>query len=224
MERMPDYKDIALLRKKLLSWYRKHKRNYPWRETGDPFKILIAEIMLRRTKADQVRPIYEQLMAEFPDIGSLAKADIRSLKRIMYPIGLTQRANTISLVVSVIKDKYGSLVPKTRRELITLPGIGDYSAGAVLSLAYNKNEVMVDSNVVRLFTRYFGIKPSKRGYQDANIIKIARLLASSKAPSKANLALLDFAALICTPRNPRCTQCPLNKTCSMINCNVEKEP
>jgi A/G-specific adenine glycosylase len=210
---LPSAQDIRLFRSKIVRWFDKNKRNYPWRETRDPFRVLIAEMMLRRTKADQVKAVYDRLFAEYPDVETMAKAGKKELEKILYPLGLKWRTPAFGLVAREVKEKYQCKIPEAREELTTLPGVGEYVAGAVLSIAYGKKEWIVDSNIVRLFRRYFGIKTSKEGRRDKHVVEIAKAYVSGKDPRKANLALLDFAALICLPRDPRCSQCPMSATC-----------
>jgi DNA (cytosine-5)-methyltransferase 1 len=208
-----DKKQIRILRDKLLKWFKSNQRTYPWRETTDPLKVLIAEMMLRRTKADQVRAVYERLLTEYPDITAMVDADGRRLRNILFSLGLKWRIPAFVQVVRETSEKYGGKVPETREELKKLPGVGDYVAGAVLSIAYGKKEWIVDSNIVRLFRRYFGIKTSKEGRRDRHVIEIARMYASCKTPREANLAILDFSALVCKPFRPLCHTCPLREKC-----------
>lgn len=213
---IPSRGEIGLFRAKLLRWFGKNGRSYPWRDTCDPFRILIAEMMLRRTKADQVKPVYEQLFLEYPDIESLANAEDEKIKKILYPLGLRWRIPAFGLVAREIKEKYSCKIPETRDELIKLPGVGEYVAGAVLSVGYGKKEWMIDSNIVRVFRRYFGVRTSTEGRRDKHVIEMAKRYITCKDPRRANLAILDFAALICTPRNPVCKKCPLKTRCKYI--------
>jgi A/G-specific adenine glycosylase len=208
-----DRKGIALFRKRILSWFNKNKRRYPWRETRDPFKVLIAEMMLRRTKADQVKQVYEHLFSEYPDVEALANADEKKLEQILHPLGLKWRTPAFTLAAREVMKKYHGRVPEDREELTALPGVGDYVAGAVLSITYNKKEWIVDSNIVRLFRRYFGVKTTKEGRRDKHVIEMARIYASGRSPREANLAILDFSALICAPVKPGCETCPLKASC-----------
>ncbi len=213
---IPPVESIRFFRNKIIHWFNRNKRIYPWRETRDPFKVLIAEIMLRRTKADQVKPVYEQLFREYPDIPKLAEAKKEKIEKVLYPLGLKWRTSAFGLVAREVREKYHCKVPETREELTKLTGVGEYVAGAVLSVGYGKKEWIVDSNIVRLFRRYFGIKTTKEGRRDKHVIEMAKMYASCKDPRKANLAILDFTALVCTPRNPDCTMCPLSKGCVYI--------
>lgn len=213
---IPPAENISLFRKKIIRWFNKNGRSYPWRETRDPFRVLIAEMMLRRTKADQVKAVYERLFAQYPDVQSLAGGRNKSIGKILYPLGLKWRMPAFTLVAREIKRKHESTVPETREELKSLPGVGEYVAGAVLSLAYAKKEWIVDSNIVRLFRRYFGIKTSKEGRRDRHVIEVAKIYASGRNPRKANLAILDFTAVVCTPRKPDCEKCPLRTNCHYV--------
>lgn len=214
---LPDKRRIKFFRNKIIKWFKKKGRKYPWRETSDPFHILIAEMMLRRTKADQVKPVYNKLFTEYLDIEAMANAEDKKLEQILHPLGLKWRTPAFALVAREIKEKYQCEIPKTREKLTTLPGVGEYVAGAVLSIAYNKKEWIVDSNIVRLFKRFFGIKTSKEGRRDKHVIEIAKVYSSGKNPRDANLAILDFSALICVPRIPKCKSCPLSNSCYHFN-------
>lgn len=211
---MPRKESIIVFRNRITNWFRMNKRKYPWRETTDPFRILIAEVMLRRTKADQVKPVYERLFTEYPDVDALAEAEDGQLEEILYPLGLKWRTPAFGLIARDIKQKYQCKVPDERQELNNLPGVGEYVAGAVLCLAYGKKEWIVDSNIVRVFRRYFGIKTSKEGRRDKHVVEMAKQYASCRNPRNANLGLLDFAALVCTPRHPQCETCPLQTGCT----------
>lgn len=155
---IPSEKEIYKFRNYILKWFKKNKRDYPWRETDDPFRLLIAEIMLRRTNADQVKNVYIELFNKYPDSYSISKADTKDIEEILYPLGLRWRVPSIISVAQQIQEKFNGKVPHIRNELIKLPGVGDYVAGAVLSMAFNEKEWIVDSNIVRLFKRYFGFK------------------------------------------------------------------
>ena len=220
--RIPAKEDIHKFRSKIIVWFKKNARAYPWRKTHDPLKVLIAEMMLRRTKADQVKPVYDRLFSKYPDIESLSKADENKIEEILYPLGLKWRNPAFGLVAREIKERYCSKVPEKREELNNLPGVGDYVSGAVLSFAYGKKEWIVDSNIVRLFKRYFGIETSKEGRRDKHVIGISKIYASGKDPRTANLAILDFSAIICTPRKPNCEKCPLRKGCYYFSRNCYK--
>jgi A/G-specific adenine glycosylase len=177
----------------------------------DSFRV--AEMMLQRTKADQVQPVYLNFFSNFKTPSDVANTNMRKLNRILYPLGLRWRIKRFKEVSESIVKNFGGKVPESRDEISKLPGVGDYVAGIVLSIAFNKKECIVDSNVVRAFKRYFGISTSKEGRLDKHVIDIAMTYADCKYPGKASLALLDFAALICMPRKPEHEQCPLAGSC-----------
>jgi len=204
---------ISSLRQTLLRWFRKHARKYPWRETSDPYQVLIAELMLRRTQADQVKPVFEEFIEEFPDARSLDEADERRVAELVYPLGLNWRTPAFKKVVREVGEKYGYQIPETREELTGLTGVGDYVAGAILSVAYGKKEWIVDTNVARVFQRYYGLKTIKEARRDKQVVGLARAYAAGRDPRRANLAILDFAALVCTAQKPRCPECPLRREC-----------
>ena len=210
---IPSQKEIAIFRRKIISWYKKNGRVYPWRKVKDPFRILVAEMMLRRTKADQVVPVYEQFCREFPDVETLARANEEAVEKILRTLGLRWRVPAFIMMAREVVEKYGSRIPDNREALISLPGVGEYVAGAVLSIAYGKNEWLVDSNIVRIFKRYFGIKTSKEGRRDKHVIEMAKIYVSGKEPGRATLGILDISALLCKPRNPACEKCPLRRRC-----------
>lgn len=221
LDNLPSVQDTRQFRDRIARWFDKNGRDYPWRRTGDPFKVLIAEMMLRRTKADQVEEVYNYLFEQYPDVKSMAEAAEEELERILYPLGLKWRTPAFRLVAREIKERYECKVPETRGELISLPGVGDYVAGAVLSIGYRKAEWIVDSNIVRLFKRYFGVRTSREGRRDKHIVQIAKMYVSEGDSRKANLAVLDFAALVCTPKNPNCEHCPLRTNCKSSVTNIE---
>jgi len=210
---IPSRKEIAIFRRRIISWYKKNGRLYPWRKEKDPFKVLVAEMMLRRTKADQVVPVYEQFCREFPNVETLARATREDVENILRPLGLKWRVPAFTMMAREVVEKYHSRIPDNREGLISRPGVGEYVAGAVLSIAYGKNEWLVDSNIVRIFKRYFGIKTSKEGRRDKHVIEMAKIYVSGKEPGRATMGILDITALICKPRKPQCEKCPLRIHC-----------
>jgi len=211
-----------MLCRALVLWFNKHGRSYPWRDSGDPFKVLVAEMMLRRTRADQVESAYKELFGRYPDAQSLAEGNSDEVADILYPLGLKWRTPAFQEVARAIVKDYGGKVPSKRHELLKLTGVGDYVAGAVLSIGYGKKEWIVDTNIVRVFRRYFGISTSVEGRRDKRIIELAKVYARARNPRQANLAILDFAALICGAKNPRHDVCPLKRKCRYLRTDVMK--
>jgi A/G-specific adenine glycosylase len=206
--------DLPYLRTKLLKWLDLYGRKFPWRETDDPYKILIAEIMLQRTQARQVAPIYERFIERFPVVESLAEAEVEEVKALVWSLGLPTRHSDLITVARQLLDWFGGSIPKTREELKRLTGVGDYIAGQVIAQGHRQNGWIVDTNVVRVFCRFFGLQLPGEARRSKVMIDLAQKYARSCQPHKANLALLDHAALICKPREPLCGQCPVRRRCS----------
>ena len=209
----PDDIEIKAFRSVLFRWYRRNGRSYPWRDDCSPFHVLLAEMMLQRTKADQVVPIFLKTVRRFPTPMHLAKAALDELGGLLQPLGLSWRIPNFKEMAHQLVERYEGIVPESREELISLPGVGDYIAGAVLAIAFNKPEWVVDSNIVRVFRRYFGIKTTAEGRRDLNVIEIAKKYISRRKPRASALAILDFTALICIPSYPRCGSCPFKSGC-----------
>lgn len=210
---IPSTEEIVIFRRKIIAWFNKNGKDYPWRKEKDPFRVLISEMMLRRTKAEQVVPVYEKFINEFPDINALAVAKKEKLEKILYPLGLRWRIPAFYQMAKEVREKHHSRIPDRREELTKLPGVGEYVAGAVLSIAFGKKEWLVDSNIVRIFKRYFGIITTKEGRRDRHVIEIARIYASGENPRKAVMGILDITTLICKPIKPACKVCSLKTRC-----------
>lgn len=206
-------KEIEYLRRKLIIWYEFEGRDYPWRTTRDPYKILIAEVMLRKTRADQVVQIFEKFIEKYPTIASLSDGDDEEILEITHSLGLQWRNRTFRELACSIISSFDGNIPANREDLIELPGIGHYVAGMYLSSSLNKKEWIVDTNVVRVFSRFFGLQLKERGREDKRIIEIAKEYADCDNPRQANYAIIDFAALVCKSKRPEHLRCPINAKC-----------
>lgn len=210
------YGRIDTLHQELLAWFKTHRRRFPWRKTSDPFKVLIAEKLLQQTAATRtVVKAYQTLVKTFPNCESLAKASIARITRIIRPLGLHYRAAEIIELARVIRDNYHRQVPSTLNELMNLPGIGDYCARAVLAFAFNVQVPVVDTNVARFLTRYFGLNRTKteNPARDRKLQEIAGALIPVYRARDFNLAILDLCAAHCSASQPVCGNCPLRKHC-----------
>jgi A/G-specific adenine glycosylase len=209
------YEDPSLLRefrRILLGWFRAKGRTYPWRATRDPFKILVAEIMLQRTRAEQVVPVWEEFFRRFSDIGSLAHVPLHLLRPYFRRLGLMWRTRHFQGLMHKLATEYGGKVPRSREKLLELPCVGEYIADAVLYSAWGEPVVAVDSNVRRVIARILGIEPNP---ENSHLIReLAQRLLGRSEPAKFNHALLDLAALVCRPRNPNCRSCPVHSFCA----------
>lgn len=201
--------------KHLLEWWEKNKRHFPWRKTKDPYKILLAEVLLRKTTRDQVKGIFEEFVKKYRDVEKLASADVKELEGVIKPLGMQKkRAPLLIELAKTIIEKHGGKVPRDRDALIKLPGVGPYSANGVLCLAYGEQLPLVDTNVIRVMERVFKIKSEKaRARTDPMVWSFVEKLIPDGKAREFNLAVLDFANSICVPKVPKCPVCPVRDIC-----------
>ena len=203
-----------LLGRRLLAWYRRHKRLLPWRETTDPYRIWISEIMLQQTRVDTVIPYYERFLKSFPDVFALARAPLQDVLKAWENLGYYSRARHLHEAAKIITGRFGGRIPDTREDIQTLPGIGDYTAGAILSIAYGRAVPAVDGNVRRILSRVFAIdRPVNDPREQKHFFELAASLVPAKSASDFNQALMDLGATICRAKNPDCKTCPLALLC-----------
>lgn len=210
--------------KRILVWWDKQDIYFPWRESKDAYSVLIAEILLRKTTAVQVKRVYGQLITAYPTPLRLAKAKSTKLEEMLRPLGMEMiKAGLLINIGKRLTRDFDGFVPTGRAELLSLPGVGRYTTNAVLSLSFNQPVPMVDTNVIRLLDRAVGFKSAKqRAREDPEAWNLAARLLLKTRPGESNLAMIDLARLICVSRNPRCQECPLQKTCLERNKNVVK--
>jgi A/G-specific adenine glycosylase len=204
-----------LFAKHLLSWWSKNKKEFSWRKTKDPYKVLIAELLLRKTTSKQVERIYDTLIARYPNPEKLAKSSRGDLKEILRHLGMEHvRTNIFIRLAKMLVQDLNGHIPSNEKGLRELPGIGKYSANAILCTAYGKDVPMVDTNAVRVIGRVFNFKSSKaRVKDDPEIWDFVTGLIPSGKGKEFNLAVIDFAHGICLPHNPLCSTCPLGSIC-----------
>ncbi len=206
----------AIIRKfwyEILNWGATYMRKYPWRNDNNCYNILIAEVMLHRTRADQVKPVYESFIGKYPDFKSIVNSGQENIEQDLHPLGLTWRAGLLYSMAKDINEKYNGTVPQDRNELIKLSGVGDYIASAVLCFGFNREEVVLDTNIVRVIGRIFGKKVKDSSRRSKEFKSIMRELVSQGEPRTFTLSLIDFAALICKPVKPKCELCPIINIC-----------
>jgi len=197
----------------LIKWFKVHGRTFPWREISDPFKILVAEILLQKTNAEKVEPTYETVIKRYPNPLEMANSNLIELKKLIKPLGLLKRAKMIrELSISLLR-RYGGKVPNDKAELLKLRGVGEYTANAVLCFAYSENAALVDTNVARVLRRVFSLKRRKAPHADKALWKFAEALVPKGRARDFNLALLDLASKVCEPYNPKCNICPISRYC-----------
>lgn len=200
----------------ILKWHEKHKRIFPWRKNRSAYRVLVAELMLQRTRAEQVSEIFDVFIKKYPNANKLATANPSELKTILYPLGLHHRIPRFVELFKKISSDYKGEVPSSFKELIKLPGIGRYIACAVLCFGFGREIPVVDVNIVRVLSRFFGIHSSKkRPHTDPIFWEYASELVKVGSAVKVNEAMLDFASLICL-RKPRCSECPVKVMCTFF--------
>ncbi len=205
---------IRRVRAPILRWYDANRRDLPWRRSRDPYAIWISEAMLQQTRVETVIPYWQRFLEAFPDVESLARADLDRVYAVWTGLGYYSRARNLKAAAeSIVADHEGRL-PRTAEDLKTLKGIGRYTAGAVASIAFDEEAPLVDGNVVRLFSRLFGIREdSGRKEVVEGFWKIAAELVRGPRPGDLNQALMELGATLCTPRKPDCRACPLGRNC-----------
>ncbi|MDO8526466.1 MAG: A/G-specific adenine glycosylase [Deltaproteobacteria bacterium] len=200
---------------KILKWYDKNRRDLPWRlSKPDPYKTWISEMMLQQTQVDTVLPYYSRFLKQFPNVTRLAEASIDEVLKIWSGLGYYSRARNLHKAAGIIVHEHGGCFPSTRDALLTLPGIGPYSAGAIASIAFNEPVPLVDGNVIRVLTRLFALKgdPKAKPLHE-KLWALAAGLVSKSRPGDFNQALMELGALVCTPKDWKCGICPLKKEC-----------
>lgn len=208
----------------LARWYDDHKRDLPWRRTEDPYAIWVSEIILQQTRVVQGIDYYEHFMKRFPDLQSLAKAEIEDVLRVWQGLGYYSRARNMHAAARQMIGDYGGIFPATYPELLTLKGIGPYTASAIASIAFNEPRAVMDGNVHRVMARLFGLSdpPGLAGSACRTCRKAEDLLDRTR-PGIHNQAVMEFGALVCTPANPSCVSCPLQKHCMAFARNQVQE-
>lgn len=199
----------------LLAWYARAKREMPWRGHPDPYAVWVSEIMLQQTQVETVRGYFTRFLSAFSSVADLAAADTDPLLKAWEGLGYYTRARNLRKAAQEVMTRFGGKVPGTAADLATLPGIGDYTAAAIASIAFGEAEPVVDGNVARVFARYRGLSddfkklPPRRKLADW----LRPHIQSSLSPADFNQAMMELGALICTPRSPKCAVCPLASDC-----------
>jgi len=198
----------------ILRWGIDNYRTFPWRESTNPYHFLVVEILLQKTKAEQVIPVYNEFITNYPDIESLAKAKIKKLDELIAPIGLINRANRLKQIAKQITDEYNSKIPDNEKNLVELRGIGKYIARAILCFGFDRRVSIMDVNIGRILIRFYGLDQPKRIRDSRELWLKTDELLPDKEFRKYNLSLLDFGNSICSKRKPNCIDCLLNARCS----------
>lgn len=199
---------------KVVKWYEHNKRDLPWRDTKDPYKIWLSEIILQQTRVNQGLPYYLRFIEKFPDVKSLASAPEQEVLRLWQGLGYYSRARNLHNCAKDLVSNYNSVFPSTFESLKKLRGIGDYTAAAIASFSFKQPVAVVDGNVFRVLARVFGVDQVINSPEGKKVFtELANTLISQNHPDLHNQAVMEFGALFCTPKNPQCTQCVFSSEC-----------
>ncbi|MGB8706252.1 MAG: A/G-specific adenine glycosylase [Gillisia sp.] len=208
----------------LINWYLKNKRELPWRQTSDPYRIWLSEIMLQQTRINQGLPYYLRFTDEFPTVFDLAKAPQQQVLKLWQGLGYYSRARNLHETAKYVAQELGGTFPGSYKDLLKLKGVGDYTASAIASISYKEPVAVVDGNVYRVLSRYFNVATainSPAGVKEFK--KLATEVLDSEKPGMYNQAIMEFGALHCKPQNPMCDSCPLSDSCLALKLQLQNE-
>ena len=212
---LPDPDRRQWFRRRLLKWYRRHGRDLPWRRTRDPYHILVSEVMLQQTQVDRVLPKYSEWLAKYPSLHALAQAPVEDVADTWRPLGYNIRPRRLHDIARESVANYGGRLPSDEQTLLSFKGIGEYTAGAVLSFAFGQRKAILDTNVARVLFRVFIGKGEPRSHaMKRHLWTVSRTVLPMRHVFDFNQALMDFGATLCSARNPRCRECPLRAGCA----------
>jgi len=217
-------RDIKNIRRQLIDWYLKNLRDLPWRHTNDPYRIWVSEVMLQQTQVNTVLPYYRKFFKKFPRLKHLARSKLQDVLKVWEGLGYYGRARNLHRAANVVLEKYNGTVPNTWEEFRQLPGVGDYIAAAVLSIAFGSSYPVVEGNVKRVLARMFLIDaPVNKSNPNKIFKEAAGRLLESQIPGIFNQAMMELGALICKPKDPLCTNCPIQQFCQACQTGKVKE-
>ena len=208
-------------------WFRKHQRPLPWRAAYDPYGVWVSEVMLQQTRMEVVLGYYQRFMARFPNVASLAAATFDEVTSAWSGLGYYRRARMLRDGAIDVMTRFGGVIPATVEELMTIAGIGRYTAGAIASIAHGQRAPIVDGNVARIVARLFAIEAplASPALMREAWARAEELVAVSKSPRDFNQGLMEIGAMVCTPRNPSCLRCPLRNQCAaFVSGRVDELP
>jgi A/G-specific adenine glycosylase len=211
---IPAPPDRRRFRQRLLTWYRRHGRDLPWRKTSDPYHILVSEVMLQQTQVDRVLPKYAEWLDKYPSMHVLAAAPDDEVSKTWYPLGYNIRPRRLQSIARESVEKYGGQLPSDEATLLSFKGIGAYTAGAIRSFAFRERAAILDTNVARVLFRVFVAKGDPKSHQlKRHPWTLSETLVPVRDVYDFNQALMDFGAMVCVARNPKCLICPMKKGC-----------
>ena len=212
---LPEPVSRQWFRRRLLEWYRRHGRDLPWRQTRDPYRVLVSEVMLQQTQVDRVLPKYQEWLDKYPTLAALAAAPEADVSAAWRPLGYNIRPRRLHAIARESVERYGGALPGDEATLRSFKGIGAYTAGAVLSFAFGQRAAIVDTNVARVLFRIFvGVGDPKSHAMRRHLWEVSRAVLPMRHVFDFNQALMDFGATLCTARKPQCPVCPMRTRCA----------
>lgn len=221
---MPAPPARRLFRQRLLTWYGRHGRDLPWRTTDDPYHILVSEIMLQQTQVDRVLPKYHEWLGKFPSFEALAVADEALVTETWRPLGYNIRPRRLQAIAREAVSRFDGQLPDDEATLLSFKGIGQYTAGAIRSFAFRQRAAILDTNVARVLFRVFvGQGDLKSHAMKKHLWAVSAVMVPQKQVFDFNQALMDFGAMVCVARNPKCLVCPMSKSCAAFRAENQSE-
>lgn len=210
----------------IIAWYKNNFRDLPWRTTKDPYKIWLSEIILQQTQVVQGLAYYERFISQFPDIQSLALAEQESVLKLWQGLGYYSRARNLHKTAQIIVNQYDGVFPNQYKDILKLPGIGPYTAAAIVSFAFDQAYPCLDGNVYRVLSRIYGIEsPIDDAKSRPEYMAVLEDWIQGQKPSLFNNAIMEFGAMMCKPDAPKCSECPIAINCKALKLNaVQKLP
>lgn len=210
----------------IIHWYHQNKRDLPWRDIQDPYKIWLSEVILQQTRVEQGLPYYQSFTNTFPTVQLLAEADEETVLKLWQGLGYYSRARNLHFAAKQVVNEFQGQFPNSYHDLLTLKGVGEYTAAAIASFAFELPHAVVDGNVFRLLSRYFNIDtPINTGSGKKVFSQLANELLPNEQASDFNQAIMEFGARQCTPNNPNCKECPLQHNClALANNTIDSLP
>ena len=211
---------------KILDWYHQNKRPLPWRKSINPYKIWLSEIILQQTRVAQGTPYYLRFVEKFPTVHHMANASEEEVLKLWQGLGYYSRARNLHATAKIVVNQYNGNFPDTYKELLKLKGVGDYTASAISSICYNEPQAVVDGNVYRVLSRYFGINIPINSTEGIKYFKsLAKKVMDTNDIRDYNQGIMEFGAIQCSPKKPLCLHCPLNESCvALQRGDVDKLP
>lgn len=208
----------------LIHWYSNNKRDLPWRKTKDPYRIWLSEIILQQTQVVQGLPYYISFLKHYPTVFDLANADENDVLKLWQGLGYYSRARNLHTTAKYVVNEFNGTFPNSYKELLKLKGVGDYTASAIASICFNEPAAVVDGNVYRVISRYFGIDtPINSSMGQKEFKTLAQKIIDRDNPATYNQAIMEFGAIQCKPQNPDCEICPLQNSCVALQKNIIKD-